>query len=308
MIGVAVLAVVIAAATTAGIVVEGRLPDGGRPLAARASRLLLWVMIPFAIFFVMARLELTADIGVGIGLAYVELAIVGAIAWVIATRALRLTRPQTGALVVVVILVNTGYLGLPLVAATLGSDALGPAIAFDATVSGPMFMVVAMSIGAALGTNRGESGRDRVVALLRNPPLIAAALGLLAPEALAPDLLLDAAHVVIYLTVPIAFFIVGLTLGGESEEGMLSFPPALTPPVVVALGLRLVAAPALMLALAALVHPVPKAYLLQAGMACGANSVLVAHVHGLDLRITASAVAWSTMIVLVIAIVVAPLL
>ena len=37
-----------------------------------------------------------------------------------------------------VALVNTGYLGLPITAAALGSDQLGPAIAWDALVSSPM--------------------------------------------------------------------------------------------------------------------------------------------------------------------------
>jgi predicted permease len=63
-----------------------------------------------------------------------------------------------------------------------------------------------------------------------------------------------------------------------------------------------------MVALAAIVHDVPDAYLVQAAMPCGANAVLVAHLYGLDLKIAASAVAWSTMLVLVAAVVVSPLL
>jgi predicted permease len=122
---------------------------------------------------------------------------------------------------------------------------------------------------------------------------------LVAPEALAPDVLVDAAHVVIYAFVPFAFFMVGLTLGGEAEEGVLRFPPALTTPVAVAIGLRLVVAPLLMLALAALVGGVPDAYLLQAATPAAVSSVVVAHAFGLDLKLTASAVAWTTMIVVV---------
>ena len=92
---------------------------------------------------------------------------------------------------------------------------------------------------------------------------------------------------------------VGLTLGGEAEEGVLRFPPALTAPVAVAIGLRLVVAPLLMLALAALIGGVPDAYLLQAATPAAVSSVVVAHAFGLDLKLTASAVAWTTMIVVV---------
>ena len=44
---------------------------------------------------------------------------------------------------------------------------------------------------------------------------------------------------------------------------------------------------------------------MQSGMACGINSLAVAHIYGLDLRITAAAIAWSTAIVLIAASVVA---
>ena len=51
-------------------------------------------------------------------------------------------RRATGALICSVVLVNTGYLGIPLSAALLGSDALDEAIAWDTLVSGPMLFVV----------------------------------------------------------------------------------------------------------------------------------------------------------------------
>jgi predicted permease len=91
----------------------------------------------------------------------------------------------------------------------------------------------------------------------------------------------------------------------EQEEGVRVFPPPLTAPIGATLVLRLLVAPAIMLALSALVVRVPDAFLIQAGMACGINSLAVAHIYGLDLRIVAGAVAWSTAIVLAAALVLA---
>jgi predicted permease len=156
---------------------------------------------------------------------------------------------------------------------------------------------VAISVGAARGAAVRPSSRARRRAIVRNPPLIAVLAGLAAPEALAPDVLLDTAHVLIYATVPAAFFMVGLTLGAAAEVGVLRFPPALTPPVAVAIALRLAVAPLLMIGFSALIDGVPDAYLLQAAMPAGVNSVVVAHAYGLDLKIAASAVAWTTMLV-----------
>ena len=52
----------------------------------------------------------------------VHQSVVGALAWVAGTRLLRLPRASTGALMVVVVLANTGYLGVPLNGALLGRE------------------------------------------------------------------------------------------------------------------------------------------------------------------------------------------
>jgi predicted permease len=304
---VLVVAAIIAAATTAGILAEPRLPEGGRPVAQSITRALLWGLMPVMSYCAIARLQLTTGVGIGLLFGYVEVAATGLLAWLIAARVLRLPRPGVGAVVVCVIVVNTGYVGLPLNVALLGGGQLPFAIAFDSAVSAPIFLVVAMTVAAALGSRAGRSANP-LRALLLNPPLWAVVAGLLAPEALAPPVLDDIAHVLVYVLIPFGFFVVGLSLGNESEEGALTFPPALTAPVVTAVALRMVAAPALMVTLDVLVHPVPHAYLLQAAMSCGANSVLIAHLYGLDLKITSSAVAWSTMLVLVAAVVASPFL
>jgi predicted permease len=215
-----------------------------------------------------------------------------------------MTRPCTGALVVVSILANTGYLGLPLIAATLGSTALAAGIAWDSLVSGPMFYVVAMAVGASLGTRAGQSARERLSTfVVRNPPLLAAVAGLLAPSALAPQALVDVAHVVVYALLPTGFFVLGINMAAEAEEGTLRLP--LTRPAAAAIGLRLLLAPALLAALSVLTVAVPKAYFVQAAMPCGINSLVVAHAYGLDLRLTTSAIAWTTGIVLAVAVVLA---
>ena len=85
----------------------------------------------------------------------------------------------------------------------------------------------------------------------RNPPLWACVLGLLAPDALAPGWAIDASHVVVFALLPLGFFVVGVTLAAEAEDGAVRFPPPLTAPVAAALGLRMLVAPAVVLGLSA---------------------------------------------------------
>jgi predicted permease len=304
---VALVVGAIVASIAGGLLVEHRLGDErALAVARRVLTGMFWVLLPFVTFFTLARLHFTTGVGAGIGLAYVELAVVGVVAHQVGTRVLHLPRPSVGALIVAVTVVNTGYLGVPLVGALLGSDDLPAAIAFDSLVSGPMFYVTGLAIGAAFGTRAGTTRRERLrTYLLRNPPLIAAVAGLLAPEALAPAPLIDATHVVIYTLLVTGFFALGINLAAEAEGGFLRLP--LTRPVAVAVGLRVLAAPALFAGLSAMIIAVPHAYLVQAAMPSGINSLVVAHNYGLDLRLTASALAWTTGLVVLAATVAAAL-
>jgi predicted permease len=289
------VAVTICAALAAGVGAERRFGTAAQRVVRRALDAMLWVALPFASFFLVARLEITTAVGAGLALAYLELLVVGALAWLVGARALRLPAPAVGALVCVTGLANTGYLGLPATIALLGVEQLGAAVAWDALVSGPMGVVAGFAVGAALGSAPGAGPRARAIAFLaRNPPLWATALALVAPDALAPDVLVEAARLVVIALLPVGFFVVGVSLASEAEEGRVRFPPPLTRPVAIAVALRLVVAPALFAALATLVDGVPDAFYLLAAMPSAISALVIAHAYGLDVRLTASAIAWTT--------------
>jgi predicted permease len=301
------VAVAIAVSVAAGVGAERRWGERAHAASRVSIDALLWVVLPFITFFTLARLEITTGVGAGLGLAYLELAIVGLAAWA-ASRALALSRPQAGALIVVVVLANTGYLGVPLTGALLGRDDLGPAIAFDTVVSGPMFYVVGFAIGAVFGTAAGDTAGERLRSFVsRNPPLVALVAALLAPDALAPEVLVDVATVLVYAILPVGFFVLGVNLASEAEEGALPVPPPLDAAIATGVGLRLLAAPALMLAFSAAIVKLPDAYLVLAAMPSGINSLVVAHAYGLDLRITSAVLAWSTALVVAVALTAAAL-
>lgn len=292
----------IVGATGAGLAAEHRWRDGAQEAAQTALSFLIYALLPFVTFFTVSHVELTAGVGAGVAFAYTELVVVVVLAYFIGTRILRLARPSVGALMNASGLANTGYLGVPLVAALIGgSEAIGQAITYDVTVSAPMLLITAFAIGAAFGTRAGDDIPARLRAFARNPPLIAFVLALVAPAWATPDWARDAAEASVLLMAPLGFFALGVHLMHEQEDGVRVFPPPLTAAVGVALGLRLIVAPSLMLAMSALILRVPDAFLVQAAMASGINGLAVAHVFGLDLRLAAGAVAWSTAIVLVTA-------
>lgn len=300
------LTLTIAASIALGAGAHRRWGEHVEALTRRLLDALLYVALPFITFFVLVRANLDAGAGSGIALAYVGFAIVGVLAWLAATRVLQLGPRAAGTVVIAAIMGNTTYLGLPLIAALLGSEDLGPAITFDALVTGPMFFVVAFAIAAAI-TTRDEPLRDRVrVFFTRNPPLLAVVAALVAPDALAPDALVDLAKAGVMALAPVGFFVLGVQLAVETRDGAPRFPP-LSAPVTLVLGLRLAVAPLLLLGLSALTVDVPDAYLVQAAMPVGINMLVVAHAYNLDLPLAVSAIAWSTTIAIAAGLVAATL-
>jgi len=296
-------AATIAAATAVGVWAERRKPQAAAGAARRSLTLMLYVLLPPVIFFNIASSHIDVSHGVGLLLGLLASSLGALTAYLLASRVLHLSRAGAGAVVCTVLSVNTGYLGYPTVP-LLGRDQLSTAVLYDVLVTGPCLLLGAFAVGAALGTKAGEGPRDRVRAFFtRNPPLYAAIAGLLAPDALAPQVLVDLSQALLVAILPIGFFAVGATLAENAEHGDLPMPPPLTKPVMVALGSRLVLVPALLMLLAAPLIDLPAAYRLMAAMPSGVNSMVVAHAYGLDMEITAEAVTWSTAIVVLAALV-----
>jgi predicted permease len=290
------------AGAAVGVESERRRPREAVALARKLLLVMLYVLVPPVIFFNLAAASIGVDNEIGIGIALVNMALVGAAVWFVAAKLLRLSRPKVGAVICAAIVANTTYLGYPLTVALLGRDHLSTGVLFDVLVGGPTLMFGAFGVGAAFGTKAGEGMGERVRTFFtRNPPLYAAVLGLLAPNVLAPQVLVDASQVLAVAILPLGFFAVGATLAEGAEQGELPLPPPVTAPVAVATIGRLALAPALLMLLAAPLIELPSAYRLMSAMPTGINALVVSHAYGLDNRIVAETITWSTAIVIVAA-------
>src|SRR4051794_4577436 len=229
--GVLLTLVLMVAGAGVGVWSEKSHPKSAVGVARKLLLVMLYVLVPPVIFFNLAASSISVDNAVGIGIALVNMALVGAVVWLVASRVLRLSAPKTGAVICAAIVANTTYLGYPLTVALLGRDHLPTGVLFDVLVGGPTLMFGAFGVGAAFGTKAGEGmgARPRTF-FTRNPPLYAAVLGLLAPAALAPQVLVDASQVLAVAILPLGFFAVGATLAEGAGQGELPLPPPPPPP------------------------------------------------------------------------------
>lgn len=298
--GVLLTIVAIAVSGSAGVAAERRWPAVAVGWARRALVISLYTLIPFVVFFNLARTHINADEAGGLLIGWVAILAAAGLAWLVGSRLLRLDRPSTGSVITATLVPNSGYLGYPLVASLLGFHALGDAVVYDVVVSAPSLLLLGFGTGAAFGTKVGEGFGDRLVAFFtRNPPLYAAIAGLLVPGSFAPDVLVDISRGFVIALLPIGFFAVGAVLAEEVEEKRVELGSPLDPPVGAAILLRLAIAPGLLLLLSLPFIDLPGPYLLLAAMPCGINTLLVAHVYGLDAKLAAQAVAWTTAIAVV---------
>lgn len=287
-------------ATAVGVAVERR--DNARAHTARLVLLqaMLWVLVPFVAYVNIARAHLTLDATLSIAIAAASIVVAGTIMWRLARGPFALPDASTGAAIVCTIQANTAYFGLPVIAALFTHAQLSQAVVYDGLVSLPMFVIGSFSVGARLGhASRGGLREQLKTGLLRNPVLWAVLAGLLVPESWAPEALVTPSHVAVYALLPLGFFIVGVTLGDEAKDGMLRIPPPLTPPLAAVVLLRMAFVPLVLAVVGLTLIDVPPPFYVMAAMPVGVNTVLVGHATGLDLRLTSSSIAWTTVVALV---------
>lgn len=264
--------------------------------------LVMLVMIPVIGFAYATRLELNLSTVVGLLGGYAVIATVGLIAWQVTERRMHLSPQQQGAVVLSVVLANTGYLGLP-VAKSLLSDAQFPqSVAWDSLISQPMALLVAPFIAGAFSPTHQHAhlGQQLVAVIKRAPAIPALIAGLLVPADWVPQWLFDLATGLVYAILPLGFFAVGVTLMRLRHAG--EQPPRAA--IALTILLRNAAAPLLFILLGLLVLPdEPRAFTLQALMPCGLNALVIGHAFDLDTGVIATAIAWSTALVLAVALI-----
>lgn len=190
----------------------------GFPAASAAAALnafVLYVSLPALILVQVPRLRM--ETGVLAPLLVPWLLLLFAVLVVLAfARAFRWSRPVTGALLLVVPLGNTSFLGIPLTAAWLGPDAVPYAVLYDQlgsflalTLYGA-FIVARFSGAADAAPPRASLLAKKVIAF---PPFIALVaaivLALVLPEGL-PSLVTGALEQVAASLVPTVMVAVGL--------------------------------------------------------------------------------------------------
>jgi malate permease and related proteins len=244
--------------------------------------LLIRVALPGLILAVVPGIEVDAELLVPVVAAWGTLLLLAGLVWAI-SRVARLDAATTGTLLLVVPLANTSFLGYPAVEALLGVDHLPAAVVYDQLGTFLALATYGAVVAARYGRASSPGPRDIATRVVTFPPFMAVVLGFaLVPVGLPGPV--DAVASQLGATVtPLAMLAVGLRLHlgpGEWRPGLLAG----------ALTLRLLLAPAVVLAVAAAVGgqgTVWSASVLEAAMPPMVTASVLASQAGLDGRLGA---------------------
>lgn len=215
------------------------------------NQYVLYVALPALVLQKMPLLEFSSQLWIPAALPWLLLAITAG-AVLLAARLGQLDRQITGALLVVLPLGNTAFLGYPMVEAFYGDTGLPFAIIYDQAGSFLALVTYAAILAAWFSPTAGSrpSASQILRRILQFPAFLAMLLSLALKGSSYPpfmELLLDSLAATL---VPVVMIAVGFQLRLKLDSGQ-------TAPLVLALGFKLLLMPALALGLLWLVQPKP---------------------------------------------------
>jgi predicted permease len=261
-----------------------------RPNVKAVSRTTFYALTPCLIFSGLTNTPLSgAQAGQVASFAALATLLTATVAWVIAS-ALRWRGQRRRALVLPVLVINTGNFGLSVVLFALGPDAQARAMIYFVTTA-----VMAASVGVAFAAGGGSWGR--VLSNLVRIPLLWAAVsavvvGLLGIQ--VPDLLMRPIRLLGGGAVPMMLLILGLQLA-HSVHSLRSNVGS----ILLASALRLLVAPVLAIPVAWVTGAEGLTYqacMLEASMPSGVTSTVIALEYDLEPDVVTGTVFFSTLL------------
>ena len=262
------------------------------------SRLVFNILIPVLLFNSMSKVELPAQFKWQFFLAYylVVLFIYG-LGMLISKRYFAYSRPEQGVFSMGSTYSNLVLVGLPIISAGFGEEALLPLFMLISIHSAVQFFIVTLVVEGDTGGDRSvlQIGADTIGRLARNPIIIGLALGLLVNflNLPIPEILDETLSLIGRATLPCALLVLGGSLNAFKVAG--HFGEAWT-----MIGLKMVVQPLLVWVLAFLVLRIDPLWgavaVMAAGMPVGVNAYMTAQKYRVGIAAMSTAFLISTLL------------
>jgi predicted permease len=252
------------------------------------------VSLPALVLRLIPKLHFEASLAAVIAVPWLLVVVFGALVLAV-SRALRLSRGETGALLLCVPLGNTSFLGFPMVSALLGPDAVRFAVLYDQLGSFLLLSTYGLFIVARYSGEHEPSVRDILLRVVKFPPFGALVVAFIPfppfPHAEVLDSVLQRVGDTL---VPLAMFAVGLKLSFR--------PPKEKGSLVLGLGAKMLLSPLVAFVFLRAVgasHEVSRVGVLEAGMPPMITAGALSMLAGLAPELAAALVGYGVLLALV---------
>jgi len=259
--------------------------------AAILNKFVIFISLPAMILLQIPKLTLSMDILIPVIIAWVVMTLTAILTLFISNK-LHFSKEVTGALMLVAVLTNSSFLGIPIINAYLGDEALPFILVYDQI--GTFLALATYGIFvAAYYSNKSEMNMQiMAVKILTFPPFVSLIIALFFIGTPFPDTISKVLVTLANTIVPIALVAVGLQL-------QLKLPGHEIQPFAIALFIKLIIAPLIALAIVAMAgwtNLAASVSVMEAGMAPMVTAGAMASLSGLAPRLSSAIVGYGILI------------
>ena len=255
------------------------------------NKFVIFISLPAMVLLQIPKLTFSMDIMIPVIIAWIVI-IITAIFTLVISKLFHFTKEVTGALMLVAVLTNSSFLGIPIINAYLGDEALPFILVYDQL--GTFLALATYGIFvAAYYSNKSEINfRIMVVKVLTFPPFISLIIALFFVGTPFPDVISKVLSTLANTIVPVALVAVGLQL-------QLKLPGHEIQPFGIALFIKLIIAPMIAIVIvniAGWTNLAASVSVMEAGMAPMITAGAMASLSGLAPRLSSAIVGYGILI------------
>ncbi|MDM5262729.1 AEC family transporter [Sulfurovum sp. XTW-4] len=255
--------------------------------AAILNRFVIFISLPAMILLQIPKLMLSMDIMIPVIIAWVVMSLTALLTLFISNR-FHFSREVTGALMLVAVLTNSSFLGIPVINAYLGDEALPYILVYDQMGTFLALATYGIFVTAYYSNKSEINVQIMAVKILTFPPFISLVIALFFIGTPFPEEILKVLETLANTIVPLALVAVGLQL-------QLKLPGHEIKPFGIALFIKLVIAPLIALVVVSMAgwsNLAASVSVMEAGMAPMVTAGAMASLSGLAPRLSSAIVGY----------------
>lgn len=257
-------------------------------LHLKLNRFIILIALPAMILLETPKLQFSANSMIPMYIAWSTM-IVSALLVYLASKRYHFTREVTGCLLLVTVLTNSTFVGIPIITAYFGVEALPFIVLYDQLGTSLWLATYATVIAAYYGSKGEVSTKVILKKIIKFPPLIAFVVAILFSQYTYPPLLTTALELITLTIVPFALISVGLQLEFKLDTSEIK-------PFVISLLIKLIISPIIAILICYMFGwqdlLIGKVSIMEAGMAAMITAGVIASMNGLAPRLSNAIVAY----------------